>query len=59
MVDAIGEAELLSPPPTTVKPRHSAAASATVSVPAANGGISNTPIGPFQSTVAAALMISL
>ena len=41
-------AAALSPPPTTVKPRVSATASATVRVPAAKRGSSNTPIGPFQ-----------
>src|SRR6266542_1209073 len=40
-----------SPPPTTVKPSTAAIASATARVPAANGGSSNTPIGPFQNTV--------
>ena len=43
-----------SPPPTTVVPRQSATASATACVPAANGASSNTPIGPFQNTVARA-----
>src|SRR6266545_2633288 len=42
-----------SPPPTTVKPSTAAIASATARVPAANGGSSNTPIGPFQNTVLA------
>src|SRR5262245_16249882 len=46
-------ADALSPPPTTVKPPHPATASATVRVPAANGAISKTPIGPFQHTVRA------
>ena len=35
-----------------------ATASATAFVPASNGGISNTPIGPFQTTVPAVRMIS-
>ena len=54
VVDVVLQAELrraaaaLSPPPTTVKPRASAMASATVRVPAAKRGSSNTPIGPFQ-----------
>src|SRR5207302_223429 len=51
-------AAALSPPPTTVKPRQSATAPATVRVPAANGSSSKTPIGPFQSTVAAPAMTS-
>ena len=51
-------AAALSPPPTTVKPRQSATASATVRVPAANGASSKTPIGPFQSTVAASAISS-
>src|SRR2546422_730562 len=43
-----------SPPPTTVvAPRRVAStiATATARVPASNGGCSNTPIGPFQTTV--------
>ena len=43
----------LSPPPTTVVPGAFATASATARVPAANGGSSNAPIGPFQKTVPA------
>ena len=43
----------LSPPPTTVTPGHSAIAAATASVPLANFGNSNTPMGPFQITVPA------
>src|SRR3989441_1135844 len=45
-----------SPPPTTVTaPRFAAStiASAIARVPASNGGVSNTPIGPFQNTVLA------
>ena len=44
-------AATLSPPPTTVVPSPSAIARATASVPSANGFISNTPMGPFQSTI--------
>ena len=51
-------ADALSPPPTTVVPLHSAIASATALVPPANAGNSNTPIGPFQSTVPAFLISS-
>src|SRR5687767_2424345 len=43
-----------SPPPTiVVAPRSvaSASASAIARVPASKGGVSNTPMGPFQSTV--------
>src|SRR5690606_14063592 len=47
-------AATLSPPPTTLRAsRFCATARATASVPAANGGFSNTPIGPFQNTVRA------
>ncbi len=45
-----------SPPPTTVSPPDavtSTSASAIRRVPAANGSISNAPIGPFQKTVRA------
>src|SRR5213593_3627090 len=45
-----------SPPPTTVvAPRFPASinASPMARVPASNGGVSNTPIGPFQKTVLA------
>ena len=42
-----------SPPPTTVKPSHSATAFATANVPSAKRGHSKTPIGPFQKTVPA------
>ena len=45
-----------SPPPTTVRPFAFATASATARVPAANGGSSNAPIGPFQNTVCAPAM---
>src|SRR5436190_15113885 len=51
-------AAALSPPPTTVKPRQSATASAMAAVPAANGATSNMPIGPFHSTDAAPAMRS-
>ena len=40
-----------SPPPMIVVPFTSATARATPSVPAANASISNTPIGPFHTTV--------
>src|SRR3954447_5834560 len=40
-----------SPPPITVVPFTFATASATASVPLANSSISNTPIGPFHTTV--------
>src|SRR5690606_36438168 len=42
-----------SPPPTTLKASESTIACATPRVPSANGASSNTPIGPFQNTVAA------
>ncbi len=42
-----------SPPPTTVRPSTAVSAWATAFVPAANGAISKTPIGPFQKTVRA------
>src|SRR5438128_1137612 len=48
-----------SPPPTTVTaPRFPAStmASATLRVPASNGGVSNTPMGPFQKIVRAPTM---
>src|SRR5690606_38136743 len=41
------------PPPTTENASDFPIASATPRVPAANGAISNTPIGPFQNTVRA------
>src|SRR3989454_9610320 len=43
-----------SPPPTTVgapRPVASTIPSATAPAPASNGGCSNTPIGPFHTTV--------
>src|SRR5262245_3193152 len=51
-------AAALSPPPTTVNPRHAATAFATARVPAANGATSNTPMGPFHSSIAAPPMSS-
>src|SRR5262249_7935671 len=45
-----------SPPPTTVTAPlapASTSAAATARVPASNGGVSNTPIGPFQKIVLA------
>ena len=43
-----------SPPPMMVSARLlSATAWATALVPASKAGISNTPMGPFQNTVAA------
>ena len=42
---------MVSPPPMTEKPPHPATARATAMVPAAKGGFSKTPIGPFQTTV--------
>src|SRR3954466_8655083 len=51
---AAATAETESPPPTIeVAPAFSATARATLKVPLANGGISKTPIGPFQMMVAA------
>ena len=47
-----------SPPPTTVVAAVTATASATTRVPSANGASSNAPIGPFQNTVSASLMMS-
>ena len=44
-------ADTESPPPTMVVPFTAATASATALVPASNGGVSNTPIGPFHTTV--------
>ena len=46
-----------SPPPMMVVPCTAATASATPIVPFANGSISNTPIGPFHTTVFALRMI--
>ena len=48
---ALVTAEIESPPPMIVVPSTSATARATALVPAANASISNTPIGPFQTTV--------
>ena len=54
------ESGLLPPPPPSRRRRRSssrpalvalAIASAIARVPSSNGGVSNTPIGPFQSTV--------
>src|SRR6185295_5635539 len=42
-----------SPPPMMVVPWTAATARATPIVPAANASISNTPIGPFHTTVLA------
>src|SRR5207253_2282555 len=42
-----------SPPPTTEVAPESATALAIATVPLSNGGFSNTPIGPFQTTVLA------
>jgi hypothetical protein len=42
-----------SPPPTTETAADAATASATATVPRANGASSNTPIGPFQKIVRA------
>src|SRR5580692_8238938 len=47
-----------SPPPTTVSPGTSLIDWATLRVPAANAGNSNTPTGPFQNTVPASLSLS-
>src|SRR5699024_10389888 len=47
-----------SPPPTTLNAVESAMAAAVCRVPAANGVISNTPIGPFQNTVRAVASVS-
>ncbi len=52
-------AAALSPPPTTVKALVVAIASATVRVPAAKRGSSNTPMGPFHRTVRASVMASV
>ena len=46
-------AAMVSPPPTTVVPVQAATARAISTVPWRNGGISKTPIGPFQTTVRA------
>src|SRR4051812_2918471 len=49
-------AEIESPPPMIVVPRTAATARAMALVPVANASISNTPIGPFHTTVFAARM---
>ena len=46
-------AEIESPPPMIVVPFTEATACATALVPRANDEISNTPIGPFHTTVLA------
>src|SRR5699024_10208169 len=51
-------AAALSPPPMTVVASLSAIALATARVPAARVGFSNTPMGPFQTTVLEALTAS-
>src|SRR6185436_18979447 len=48
---ALFTAAIESPPPMIVVPSTPATARATPLVPAANASISNTPIGPFQTTV--------
>src|SRR5262249_19379704 len=53
---AFFSAAIESPPPTIVVPLTDATAAATAFVPLANASISNTPIGPFQTTVFASLM---
>ena len=64
VVDPVGQPEArpgrrrCRPPPPRVKPLASATASATVRVPAANRGSSNTPMGPFHRTVRASAMTS-
>ena len=55
---ALWTAEIESPPPMIVMPSTLATAWATVLVPLAKAGISNTPIGPFHTTVFAPRMIS-
>src|SRR5664280_1452648 len=50
-------ASTLSPPPTTVKAEESASICATARVPASNGFVSKTPMGPFQKIVFASLVI--
>ena len=49
-------AAALSPPPMIVVALLSAIACAIAFVPTANAGFSNTPMGPFQMTVAASAM---
>src|SRR5262249_30445487 len=47
-----------APPPPTAEPTgRRAPARAGATVPAANGGFSNTPIGPFHTTVRAVLRV--
>ena len=46
-------AATVSPPPTAAKPGQAATACATARLPASKGGVSKTPIGPFQNSVAA------
>ena len=46
-------AATVSPPPAIENAFESAIACASVSVPLANGSISNTPTGPFQTMVPA------
>ena len=53
VMPAFFTAAIESPPPTIVVPCTDATARATALVPAANASISNTPIGPFQTTVLA------
>src|SRR4029077_13574976 len=53
---AFATAAIESPPPITVVPWTAATARATSMVPFANASISNTPMGPFQTTVFAAAM---
>ena len=58
VIDAVGEARLRDGRDGVAAaddgvPAQSATASATASVPAANGASSNAPIGPFQKTVRA------
>src|SRR5262249_13486811 len=50
---AFRTAAIESPPPMIVVPLTAATARATALVPAANASISNTPIGPFHTTVLA------
>ena len=51
-------AAIESPPPMMVVPFTAATACATPIVPAAKASISNTPIGPFHTTVWAPLRAS-
>ena len=50
---ALATAATESPPPTMLAPLTAATARAMAIVPAANASISNTPIGPFHTTVRA------